>query len=453
MSDYLVNLSRKPVVRQTVQSLGLPVPMPQALRRPKGSWLLRPLSGRLVAHAADPNAELHERVLDTIGSLGASAIAGASLGDEKVHGLVFDASGVATIADLEAVYAFFHDTIRQLDRCGRVVVIGRAPSEAPSAEAAAARHALEGFTRSLAKEIGRKGATAVLLEVGRGGDTRMKAALRFLLSDRPAFVSGQVVRVSKTAKGAASETFTLPLQGRVALVTGAGRGIGRATAKRLAQEGARVVVLEHPSGEDAARSTARDIAGLPLLVDVSAPDAPEIIATFLREQCGGVDVVVHNAGVTRDKTLAKMDEDRWRQALDINLGAVLRITDRLLDDGVLRDDGRIVVLSSVGGIAGNFGQTNYAASKSGLIGWVEAMAPELGKRSITVNAVAPGLIETKMTAKMPFLTREGARRLSNLGQGGEPVDIAEVITFLASPGAIGVTGTTLRVCGGALIGA
>ena len=168
MSDYLVNLSRKPVVRQTVQSLGLPVPMPQALRRPKGSWLLRPLSGRLVAHAADPKAELHERVLDTIGSLGASAIAGASLGDEKVHGLVFDASGVVTIADLEAVYAFFHDTIRQLDRCGRVVVIGRPPSEAPSAEAAAARHALEGFTRSLAKEIGRKGATAVLLEVGRG---------------------------------------------------------------------------------------------------------------------------------------------------------------------------------------------------------------------------------------------------------------------------------------------
>jgi 3-oxoacyl-[acyl-carrier protein] reductase len=136
----------------------------------------------------------------------------------------------------------------------------------------------------------------------------------------------------------------------------------------------------------------------------------------------------------------------------VNLAAVVRITDALLLRA-LRDGGRIVCLSSVSGIAGNVGQTNYSASKAALIGYVDALGTQLAPRGITANAIAPGFIETRMTAAIPMMIREAGRRLSALGQGGLPEDVAQAITFLASPGAQGITGTTLRVCGGALIGA
>ena len=147
-----------------------------------------------------------------------------------------------------------------------------------------------------------------------------------------------------------------------------------------------------------------------------------------------------------------MKSEWWDQAVDINLGAVERITTRLLD-GVLRDNGRIICLSSVAGIAGNMGQTNYAASKSGILGYVRGLAPTVARRGITVNAIAPGFIETRLTAAIPAATREGARRLSNLSQGGLPSDIAEAVTFFSSPGASGLCGQVLRVCGGNLMGA
>jgi 3-oxoacyl-[acyl-carrier protein] reductase len=163
--------------------------------------------------------------------------------------------------------------------------------------------------------------------------------------------------------------------------------------------------------------------------------------------------VVHNAGITRDKTLAKMKPEGWDQAVAVNLGSVLRITDVLVNEKVLRDGGRLICLSSVAGLAGNLGQTNYAASKAGVAGFVRGLAPSLAKRGITVNAVAPGFIETRLTAAIPVMIREAGRRLAALGQGGLPRDVGDLITFLATPGAQGVTGQVIRVCGGALIGA
>jgi len=144
-----------------------------------------------------------------------------------------------------------------------------------------------------------------------------------------------------------------------------------------------------------------------------------------------------------------MTADEWSSVVAINLDAVTRITAAL----PLRDHGRVICLSSVAGIAGNLGQTNYAASKAGLVGYVRALAHELAPRGITVNAVAPGFIETRMTAAIPLAIREAGRRLSALGQGGLPLDVAETITFLAQPAAAGLTGAVARVCGGALIGA
>jgi 3-oxoacyl-[acyl-carrier protein] reductase len=183
---------------------------------------------------------------------------------------------------------------------------------------------------------------------------------------------------------------------------------------------------------------------------MSDADAPSKIADCVKA-LGGIDVVVHNAGITRDRTLARMKPEVWDSVLDINLGAVVRTTSAL--EPHLRDYARIVCLSSIAGIAGNMGQTNYAASKGGIVGYVRTKALELASRGITVNAVAPGFIETRMTAAIPVAIREVARRLSALGQGGQPEDVAQAIVFLSSPGAHGVTGRTLRVCGGAFIGA
>jgi 3-oxoacyl-[acyl-carrier protein] reductase len=148
-----------------------------------------------------------------------------------------------------------------------------------------------------------------------------------------------------------------------------------------------------------------------------------------------------------------MSAEAWDTAITVNLAAPVYLTRALIDAKLLKDEGRVVCLSSVAGIAGNAGQTNYAASKAGLVGFVRALSTEVAARGITVNAIAPGLIETRMTDAMPAAIREVARRLSALGQGGLPIDIAETITFLATPWADGITGTTVRVCGGAFVGA
>ncbi len=189
------------------------------------------------------------------------------------------------------------------------------------------------------------------------------------------------------------------------------------------------------------------------MLDVTDEDAPARISDHLLEHHGGVDVVVHNAGVTRDKTLARMSEEQWDIVIGINLTAPERINEELLAREAIRENGRIVCVSSMSGIAGNPGQTNYAASKAGVIGMVHAMAPEVGKKRLTINAVAPGFIETQMTAAMPIATREAGRRMSSLAQGGLPVDVAEAIAWYASPGSGGLNGTVVRVCGQSLVGA
>jgi 3-oxoacyl-[acyl-carrier protein] reductase len=162
---------------------------------------------------------------------------------------------------------------------------------------------------------------------------------------------------------------------------------------------------------------------------------------------------VHNAGITRDKLLANMDEARWNAVLGVNLAAPHRITEALVAKGVLKQGGRVIDVSSIAGIAGNRGQTNYGASKAGVIGMVNAEAPRLAELGVTINAVAPGFIETAMTAAIPFGTREAGRLLSSLYQGGQTVDVAETIAYFASPASNAVSGNVIRVCGQAMIGA
>jgi 3-oxoacyl-[acyl-carrier protein] reductase len=339
---------------------------------------------------------------------------------ERYAALIFDASRITRVGELREVYEFFHAAIAQLGPSGRLIVVG-------SGEGVAQR-ALEGFVRSAGKEV-RHGATANLVYAAPGAD--LESTLRFLLSGRSAYVSGQVIRVGAAASD--------PPGDWTAIVTGASRGIGAAIAEVLARDGVHVICADVPAqGEDLA-AVANAVGGTALQVDVTSERAPAILAER------GADIVVHNAGITRDRTLARMSEDEWDSVLAVNLQSIERINAALVD---VR---RIVCVSSVSGIAGNRGQANYATSKAGVIGVVEDLAPRL--KGATINAVAPGFIETRMTAAMPLATREAGRRMNSLAQGGLPVDVAETVAWLASPGSAGISGNVVRVCGQSLIGA
>ncbi|MGH8355466.1 MAG: SDR family oxidoreductase, partial [Pseudomonas sp.] len=217
-----------------------------------------------------------------------------------------------------------------------------------------------------------------------------------------------------------------------------------------ARDGAEVVLLDVPQAQAALDALAARLGGRGLALDICAAEAPAQLLEALTE---GVDIVVHNAGITRDKTLAKMSDAFWDSVVEVNLRAPQRLTQALLEAGKLREHGRVVLIASISGIAGNLGQTNYALSKAGLIGLAQAWAPLLGKRGISLNAVAPGFIETQMTAAIPFGIREAGRRMNSMGQGGQPQDVAEAVAWFAQPSSGAVTGQVLRVCGQSLLGA
>ncbi|MGD8861195.1 MAG: 3-oxoacyl-ACP reductase [Myxococcales bacterium] len=475
MTDMLLELSQNRVARDLVARAKLPIPLPERLERSAGPMRERELEDmRIVVAGEGALGSALSRVLTRSGA--SPLITNAALEDafagpgeaygriahrvqqddaessERIGAIVLDATGLQRAEDLSLLHRTFHPWLRALGHHGRCLVLGRPPQDAGSATEAAARAALDGFNRSLAKEIGGGGSTANLLYVAEGAEDRLAAPVRFFLSKASAFVTGQNLHVDSRAQYTGDDPWAQPLANKVALVTGAARGIGASVAETLAAEGAHVVCLDRPEDDEAVSGVARAIGGSTLLCNVLDHDAPTRIASELQNRYGGVDIVVHNAGVTRDRTLKRMDEGRWQQTLGINLEAILHINDALLD-GTLRDGGRIVSLSSIAGIAGNNGQTNYAASKAGVIGMTRHLAGELAPRGITVNAVAPGFIETRMTAAVPAVVRQAGRRLSALGQGGLPEDVARTITFLSTPGAAGITGNVLRICGGGLIGA
>lgn len=463
MTDQYQVFAKSPIGKFVIKNLGLPSPIQldrfeSAVPVIKGAVLLgaapsSTLSGEIAQvlsniHAnsyAGNNVELQQAAAQT--GLNLSAF-NAGDKESKFKAVVFDASGIQNSEQLNELYKFFNPVARQIQTSGRVIVVGITPEHAKTVKQAIAQRALEGFIKSVGKEF-KKGITAQVVYVDEGAEANIESTLRFLLSPRSAYVSGQVIRVSKAE--VLNVDWAKPLDGKVALVTGASRGIGEAIAQVLARDGAHVICLDVPQQQADLDRVAASIGGSVLALDITAADAGEKIKAASSEK-GGLDIIVHNAGVTRDKTLANMKPELWDMVLNINLSAAERINDYLLENDGLNNNGRIVCVSSISGIAGNLGQTNYAASKAGVIGLVKFTAPLL-KNGITINAVAPGFIETQMTAAIPFAIREAGRRMNSMSQGGLPVDVAETIAWFASTASTGLNGNVVRVCGQSLLGA
>ncbi|HEX6920631.1 MAG TPA: 3-oxoacyl-ACP reductase [Actinomycetes bacterium] len=443
MSDWYRTLTNSPAGAAVGKRLGLP--RPAVLRRHSPGQPL--LDGPALVLGTTGGA-LATKLRELLDAAGVTTTAGD---DDRLAGIVLDATGVSGVDDLAQLPALLAPAVRRLGPSGRLVVLGRPADRADSPAAAAARHALDGFTRSAAREL-RSGATANLVVVEDGAEDAVESTLRFLLSGRSAFVSGQPVRVAAAAVTSPAD-WDRPLDGRVAVVTGAARGIGAAIAATFARDGAKVVCVDLPAAGEQLARVANQVGGTALQADITEPTAAERIAELATSRFGGLHVLVHNAGITRDKLLVNMTPAQWDSVMAVNLEAQLRIDDWLLENDVLGAGSRVVSASSTSGIAGNRGQTNYAASKAGIIGMVRALAPAMAERGATINAVAPGFIETELTAAMPFATREVARRINSLQQGGLPVDVAETIAWLAQEASAGVNGQVVRVCGQNIVGA
>lgn len=453
MTDTYISLANGPL-KKIVKALGLPAPVPLRRFDPADGYLSEPI---LVLGETDGADALSRLLLDNGFSVHRTANPG-----QRYQAIIASYDGLTHPDQLQDTTLAVGAALRQLTACGRVITVADACIAcSPTADAdpalSAVRNAVTGITRSLAHEM-RSGSTAngIILDGAQPTDPSAAAAVWFLLSAKSAYVSGQFLTVSSdrgtavTAAEFSATGQTGPLNGAVAVVTGAARGIGAEIARVLHRDGAQVCGVDVPQAGQALAQTMNSIGGVAIQLDITDADAGEQI---MNRVGGPIDILIHNAGITRDKLLANMDDSRWASVIAVNISSQLRI-----DEAITAADGwgqapRVVSLASIAGLAGNRGQTNYSASKAAVVGMVAAAAGDFAVRNGTINAVAPGFIETDMTAAMPFVPRELGRRLSSLQQGGRPRDVAEAIAFFAQPAAGGINGTTLRVCGQSLLGA
>jgi 3-oxoacyl-[acyl-carrier protein] reductase len=469
--DLLLDIGKNQMARQVIKKLRLPLNLPPILVRDENPWGDLPLKGLTLGVGGDRKSKSIELLRALVISAGAQAthVYGSAA---KLNGLIFDASEARSVQDLGLLYDFIKPRLQTLSSGARIVILARsfpknAPHQFEDPEGGAVSRSLSGFVKSLAKELGRKGTTVNLIELGTQNITKnyLIWPLVFFLSNRSSFISGQRLIVSSPFKnedeGNSELNFTSfkeSLKGKKALVTGAAHGIGKEICRWLSLEGAEVIGLDHPVEKDALVVAMEKINGKYFLADLLDPHSFPKIQMWIEKEFGTLDILVSNAGLTRDKTLARMPRDYWDDVLQVNLKAAIDLVQSLVikpqsQNRLISPSGRIILMSSISGISGNAGQTNYATAKAGLIGFIEQIAPQLSPYSITINAIAPGFIETRMTASMPFAIREFARRFNALNQGGLTTDVAQAVTFLASPGTFGITGQTLRVCGLNFIGA
>ncbi len=236
---------------------------------------------------------------------------------------------------------------------------------------------------------------------------------------------------------------------KIALVTGAGRGIGRSIAEKLAADGATVICADVMDCDETVEAiTAAGGKAEGMVLNVTDGEAAEAVVRGITEKHGRIDILVNNAGVTRDQLLIRMKPEDWRAVLEINLDGVFNVTQPVAKVMMRQRSGRVVNIASVVGLMGNAGQTNYSASKAGLIGMTKSLAREMGPRGVTVNAIAPGFIRTPMTDKLNEGQRDALLKNLAVQRLGEPEDIAEAVAFLVGPGASYITGIVVNVSGG-----
>jgi len=361
--------------------------------------------------------------------------------------LVVDGRNVKDEVGLKQVFNQLQEGVKKTRSNGKVLIYSVQPELLEDVPYSTFQRALEGITRSLAKELGGRGTTVNLLKLPPNAElNNYSISQQFFTSGRSAFVSGQAISLNdaRPSSGKLSE--------KICVVTGGAGGIGSATVKRLASEGTTVIIADIPQMEEKAKSLISDSVSF-LGADLTDETARKKLLQTIKEKHGHIDILINNAGVTRDKTLKNMPEHYWDKLIAINLTAVINLTEDALKMGLIPEGGRIINTSSISGIAGNFGQTNYTATKAALIGYGAKRSETLKEKGITINAIAPGYIETEMVKTMPLMTRILAERLTSLAQAGKPEDIAEAMAFLAHPGSQAINGQVLRVCGGSFLGA
>lgn len=363
------------------------------------------------------------------------------------NALIVDGRNISNATALKEVYNQLQAGVKNIKANGKVLIYSVNPALIEDVHHSTYQRALEGISRSLAKELGGRGTTVNLLKLPPNVDlNNYQTPTEFFTSGRSAFISGQAVALNDAVKSGRE------LSEKICLVTGGAGGIGSATVKRLESEGATVIIADIPAMEPKASALLSEKVSF-MGADLTDESARKKLLEEVKVKHGRIDVLINNAGITRDKTLKNMPEHYWDQLIAINLTAVINLTEDALAMDLIPNGGRIIGTSSISGIAGNFGQTNYTATKAALIGYAAAKAEELRAKGITINAIAPGYIETEMVKTMPLMTRIFAERLTSLAQAGKPEDIAEAMAFLAHPGAESVNGQVLRVCGGSFLGA
>jgi 3-oxoacyl-[acyl-carrier protein] reductase len=410
----------------------------------------------------EPRQSIISGLIKSAGGNHVSAV-GADAVQSSIDAVICDTRGMKQADELKLLHTQLHSAVPKIARNGRLVMITGSSSssktnDAKSIATSTIASAVHGFAKSMAKELSSKAITVNTVRINDGVDENrgLPGPVQFLLSKRSAFITGQILTLTDNSSGfiGSDPKDSFNVQKKRVLITGASRGIGEYTARLFHAEGAELLLLDHPSMDQRLREFSSSLGCRYIAMDVSHSDAPSILRDGISKAYGNtaLDVVIHNAGITRDKTFGKMSIENFSSVIDVNLAAVMKLDDMLFSES-LKPGAKAVYLSSISGIAGTFGQTNYSCSKAGIMGYVAALGADASNHGIGVNAIAPGFIETEMTKKIPFLTRNVGRHMNALLQGGYPADVAEAILFLSSPASAGVNGNTIRVCGGHMIGA
>jgi 3-oxoacyl-[acyl-carrier protein] reductase len=474
MNDLYMKLAHSRLGHSIFDALNLPQPVElvrspdESISIPKGPYLIAASSqcfalSNILNILAKPNLEVNFlehpktglQVLPNVFNESKSIKRVTDITNHHYEGLIFDATGISDFEGLAKIYEFFHLAIPTLNQNGKIIILAQNFGLVKDSQAASIQSSLMGFCKSIAKELGKKGINCNLIYIQKGAQKYLETSLAFFLSPKSAYITGQFVSLRNHTLKQLPASLSKPLEGKTALVTGAAQGIGKETAITLARDGAMVICLDIPQNQKALDVLANEIHGHALAVDLLNENAVADVTQHISSQVGVIDIVVHNAGITRDKTLAKMPRHLWDQVLTLNFERVVKLNQAFLEKNIFNDHARIICISSISGIAGNFGQSNYACSKAGIAAYVEAFADSTALKKnngLTINAIAPGFIETQMTKNIPFLTRELGRRMNALSQGGLPLDIAETVSFFANPGSHCLNGNVLRVCGLSLLG-